>query len=461
MTRYVILGLARQGIALAQYLVQNGAEVVVSDMQPAEKLGAALDALKGLKIEYVLGDHPLSLLDGADYLCPSGGVSLEMPIIRAALERGIGLTNDSQVFLEACPCKTVGITGSAGKTTTTTLVGRILALDPSSPTLPPLGEDRAERGARAVFVGGNIGHPLIADVAQMRATDIAVLELSSFQLEIMTCSPHVAAVLNITPNHLDRHGTMEAYTAAKSHILLHQTADDVAVLGKDNANARQLATFAKGRVAYFSEGAVEDGTFLRDEQIIFRWNGREQTVCVVSEIGLRGRHNVWNVLAACAISGAAGASVEQMRAGVLGFAGVPHRLEFVREVNGARWYNDSIASAPERVIAALHSFTEPLIVLAGGRDKKLPWSELAALAKTRVKHLVLFGEAGPLIEKALHEAGVTHYTLCGLLHEAVHVAAKHTAPGDVVLLSPGCTSFDAFKDFAERGEKFSEWVRQL
>jgi len=459
--RVVILGLARQGMALARYLVQAGARVVISDRQTAEKLAAAgrLAALSDLPIEYVLGGHPPSLLDGADLLCLSGGVDANIPLAQEARRRGVPLSNDSQIFLEACPAgvMTVGVTGSAGKTTTTTLVGRILT--------PPPQQSRQARGVRT-WIGGNIGNPLIADVHRMRVGDIAVMELSSFQLEIMTRCPQVGAVLNITPNHLDRHGTMEVYTAAKSHILLHQSAADVAVLGLDDVGARRLSPLVRGRLVYFSGAtlvAAQEGTFLRDEVIVFRWGRREQAVCAVKDIGLRGQHNVLNVLAACAISGAAGAIPEAMRAGIEGFTGVEHRLEFVRERDGVKWYNDSIASAPERVVAALNSFEEPIVLLAGGRDKKLPWEDFARLAKTRVKCLVLFGEAGPLIQRAVEAANMdrAQYTLCGKLGEAVRVAAGKAESGDVVLLSPGCTSFDEFTDFAERGEKFKEWVREL
>jgi UDP-N-acetylmuramoylalanine--D-glutamate ligase len=453
--RVVILGLARQGVALARYWVARGAQVVISDRQSAEQLATNLAAVSDLPIEYVLGAHPETLLDGADLLCLSGGVDVNLPLAQAALRRGIGLSNDSQIFLEACPAEalTVGITGSAGKTTTTTLTGRML----SAP-------------ARAAYVGGNIGHPLIAEVGYLRAGDFAVLELSSFQLEIMTRSPRVAAVLNITPNHLDRHGTMEVYTAAKSHIVRYQTAPDVAVLGWDNALARGLGSLTPGRVAHFS--GVEEvarGAFLRGDQLIWRWDEREHIIGPTNLIELRGRHNVLNALAACAISGAAlalnGADrvtiPDQLRAGIVGFRGVAHRLELVREQRGVKWYNDSIASAPERVIAALHSFAEPLIILLGGRDKKLPWDELAQLARERVKHAVLFGEAGPLIQTALEAAQMDRFTRCEHLRDAVQVAAQRAQAGDAVLLSPGCASFDAFKDFADRGEQFRLWVQEL
>jgi UDP-N-acetylmuramoylalanine--D-glutamate ligase len=467
--RIVMLGLARQGIALARFLAQAGASVVVSDQQPAHKLGAALAALSGLPIEYVLGGHPEGVLDGADLVCLTGGLATDQPIVQAARRRGLPLSNDSQIFLEVCPpgVTTIGLTGSAGKTTTTTLVGRMLqaaAQPEDSGPGEPAPHAHARTRSRAVFVGGNIGNPLIGDLHRMRAGDVAVMELSSFQLEIMTRSPRIAAVLNVTPNHLDRHGTMAAYTEAKSHLLRHQGPDDLAILGLDDEGARGLTAIAPGRVAYFSaEQPVANGAFLDGETVTFRWQGAEAPVLHVSQIGLRGAHNVLNVLAACAVSGAVGASPAAMRAGLDGFTGVEHRLELVRELNGARWYNDSIATAPERVSAALRSFDEPLVLLLGGRDKQLPWEALAAQVRDRVKGVVLFGEAGPLIEQVLAAAGVdpARITRHPSLAAAVPAAAALAAPGDVVLLSPGGTGFDEFQDFAQRGEKFKQWVSAL
>jgi UDP-N-acetylmuramoylalanine--D-glutamate ligase len=280
----------------------------------------------------------------------------------------------------------------------------------------------------------------------------------------MTRSPEVAGVLNLTPNHLDRHGSMAAYAEAKSHILRYQPAASVAVLGLDNPGARALAPLAPGRVAYFSaEQPVEAGAFMQGETLCFRWAGETQPVAQRAEVHLRGRHNLLNALAACALSGAAGATPAAMRAGLAGFSGVAHRLELVAERQGVRWYNDSIATAPERVLAALKSFDEPLVLLLGGRDKKLPWGELAALVRERVKQVVVFGEAAGLIEAALAEAGVPpgRVTRGGNLAQAVKAAAQAAAPGDTVLLSPGGTSYDEFRDFEARGEHFRALVQGL
>jgi UDP-N-acetylmuramoylalanine--D-glutamate ligase len=452
--RVVIIGAARQGLALARYLARHAARVTLNDRRSAEQMTAAIESLSGIDVTWELGGHPLSLLDGADLLALSGGVPLENPLVVEAVRRGLPLTNDTQVFMEAAPCRTVGITGSAGKTTTTTLVGRIAQADTSGKF-------------RRAWIGGNIGDPLVNYVDEMSAEDIAILEISSFQLEQMTLSPNVAAILNITPNHLDRHGTMEAYTAAKARILRSQSAQDVAVLGRDDPGAWGLAGQVRGRLLSFGFSPLRagEGALIRDGKFVIRAGGEETLLPVADVIELRGEHNRLNVLAACAIAHAAGLSTEAMRAGVSGFRGAPHRLELVRELNGVRWYNDSIATAPERAIAAIRSFDAPLVLILGGRDKNLPWDDLANLIHQRADHVVLFGEAAEKINAALEPQapGRRPYGLirCQGLHEAVERAASVARPGDVVLLAPGGTSFDEFKDFEERGESFRKWVQEL
>lgn len=456
--RIVIIGAARQGIALARFLGLHEAQVLMNDRRPAAELSGAMQALSDLPVEWVCGDHPLSILDGADMLCISGGVPLTLPIIVEAQARNIPLSNDSQIFMELVPCKVVGITGSAGKTTTTTLVGLIAqhAVEKLSERTP----------YRRVWIGGNIGEPLIDRVDEMDARDLAVLELSSFQLELMTCSPHVAAILNITPNHLDRHKTMTAYAAAKARIFQWQAADDVTVLGRDDPGAWALAGQAPGRLMTFGLQQVPGvcGAYVENNRLVFAGDGQATSLFDCNAIQLRGRHNLYNVLAACAVSQAADLPQAALEAVVRDFKGVAHRLELVRAWGGATWYNDSIATAPERAMAALESFSEPIIWLAGGRDKDLPWEALVELARQRVRELVLFGELAEKVERVIHERGspgAMHVTRCQGLQAAVREAARIVHPGDVVLLSPGGTSFDEFRDFEERGECFKRWVMDL
>jgi UDP-N-acetylmuramoylalanine--D-glutamate ligase len=455
--RVLIIGAARQGTALAQYMVSQGAEVVLNDRREVEELYDARQALMDLPIKWVLGGHPIELLDGVDLVCLSGGVPLTLPIVVEALARGIPLSNDSQIFLESAPCKVIGITGSAGKTTTTMLVGQMAQVAVSSP-----GSE-----ARA-WVGGNIGNPLISDLDKMQSEDIVVMELSSFQLEIMTESPQIAAILNITPNHLDRHLTMEVYTEAKARIVTNQAQEDIAILNRDDPGSWGLVDRVHGNIASFGLDEFKDfqvGTYLEDEVLVLK-DGSDRTALFSRDvIRLRGEHNLMNVLAACSIAHGAGFPVEAMRVGVEGFEGIPHRLELVRSWGGADWYNDSIATAPERAIAALRSFDEPLVLLAGGRDKDLPWEEFANIVRERVDHLILFGEAAALVDQVVGSVppGSRPYTIdrCKGLQEAVGIAAQVVEPGDVVLMSPGGTSFDEFRDFEDRGEWFRSWVKEL
>ena len=488
--RVVIIGLARQGSALARFFCAQGARVVVTDVRPAPELQAEVDALHGLPIRYVLGEHPFSLLDECDLLCLSGGVPPETPLPQEARRRGIPLSNDSLLTLQMAAARAVGITGSSGKTTTTALVGEMLAAS----------------GIRT-WVGGNIGTPLIDRVAEIASGDRVVLELSSFQLQLFagarspaegareTGGLQVAAVLNITPNHLDRHASMSHYVAAKANILCYQQeqamrSDAAAVLGVDNAitgrwwregwvdieagPGQEAVRFpiATPRLGFSLEQEVPEGAFLREDdgggRLVWRTADREAEICAADQLRMPGRHNVANVLAALAISGAAGATPEAMTAVTTRFGGIAHRLELVRERDHVRWYNDSIATAPERVVAALRSFDAPLILLAGGRDKHLPWEEMADLALERVRHLILFGEAAGLIAAAIDAARKRRAApsslavhICRQLDEAVQKAAQVAQPGDVVLLSPGGTSFDAYRDFEQRGEHFRTLVHTL
>ncbi len=451
--RCSIIGLAREGTALAGFLAERGAIVTISDLKSEEELQENIAQLKGLPIRFVLGGHPGEILNQTDVLFLSPGVPLKAPIVAEAKRRGIPISSETKLFTELCPAPIIGITGSSGKTTTVSLVGQMLKAS----------------GFRT-WVGGNIGQPLIGHLEEIEATDKVVMELSSFQLEIMEWSPSIAAILNITPNHLDRHPSMEAYTEAKLNILRFQRPGDVAVLGYElqSSNLKSQISNLKSQILSFSlREEVEQGTFLRDGEIILRLGGAAQRICSVDEIRLLGRHNLENVLAACAIAAVAGASRQAMADVATTFEGVEHRLELVREKDGVRYYNDSIATSPERTVAALRAFDQPIVLLAGGRDKHLPWDEMARLTLEKVKHLVLFGEAAPIIERAvqgarskMQVAGCKMHE-CATLEEAVEVAAREAEPGDVVLLSPGGTSFDAFSDFAERGERFRELVRDL
>ncbi len=451
--RIIVIGAARQGLALARYLARHGARVMLNDKRAPDQMQNEISMMASTGVEWWLGGHPLSILEPRpDLLCVSGGVPLNNPLVEAALQSNIPLSNDTQVFMEAVPCKTLGITGSAGKTTTTTLIGRIA------------NAGKSEKYTR-IWIGGNIGDPLINYVDEMQPTDLAILEISSFQSELMTTSPNVAAILNITPNHLDRHGTMEAYSAAKARVLDFQSESDCAILGRDDPGAWSLAVGRRAKLLSFGFSPLPDGQnggYEQDGQFFIRAEGKVIALPVADAIDLRGEHNRLNVLAACTIAHAAGFSPEAMLAGIQDFKGVPHRIEFVRTWRGAHWYNDSIATAPERTMAAVKSFSGPLILMLGGRDKNLPWEDLAKLVRQRVDHVILFGDAAEKIQAALGQRipgskpySVTRVAKC---EEAVKAASRLAQPGFVVLFSPGGTSYDEFKDFEERGERFKQWV---
>ncbi|MBE0685637.1 MAG: UDP-N-acetylmuramoyl-L-alanine--D-glutamate ligase [Anaerolineaceae bacterium] len=450
----LVIGAARQGLALARFLASHGAIITLNDGRPEQEIQSSKNQLNDLPIRWVLGEHPLKLLNETNLVCVSGGVPLDIPLIVEAINQNIPLSNDSQIFMEIVPCPVIGITGSAGKTTTTSLLGDIA--------------QKACAKDRKVWVGGNIGNPLINNVEEMSKNDFVILELSSFQLELMTISPHMAAIMNITPNHLDRHGTLEAYTAAKANILKHQTLKDFAILNRDDPGSYGLRHLVKGNLVSFGFSPIPEehnGSYIENDAIWVANHGKSEEICKLDEIKLRGKHNISNVLAASAISQVAGLNKEAIKAAILEFEGVPHRLQFIRDWKGIRWINDSKATTPEGSMAAIEAFSEPIVLLLGGKDKNLPWKNLLQLVNQKVDHVILFGDAAEKIHSYIKEMKFQNqnFTLdiCNHLQEAVITASKIAQPGDTVLLSPGGTSYDEFKDFEERGEKFQLWVHQL
>jgi UDP-N-acetylmuramoylalanine--D-glutamate ligase len=447
--RVVILGAARQGLALARFAVDVGAKVVLSDLQPAESLVIGLNEFADVPMEIILGEHPMSLLEDADIVAVSGGVPLELPLLQEAQKRDIPVTNDSFEFMKRAKAPIIGITGSAGKTTTTALTGKM-----------------AKQAGRRTWVGGNIGRPLISNLTEIDEEDVIVQELSSFQLELWRKSPHVAAVLNLTQNHLDRHKTMDAYRKAKSNILRYQDGQDVAILSADDPGAMSMKEEVRCRLRTFSLfQEVQDGSFVRDEEIWQRDGHTEEKVSDLDSIKLRGNHNVLNVLASVILADSVGIPRDAIARAIASFTGVEHRLELVRTIRGVQYVNDSIATAPERVLAAIDSFSEPLILLAGGQDKDMEWEEWAIQVIERAKSVVLFGELADDLNSYLGQAKKSRskpfIARTDSLDEAIKTATRLSEAGDVVLLSPGGTSFDAFIDFSERGDVFRKLVMEI
>ena len=476
--RIVVVGLAREGVALASYLSNHSLTVTGTDLRTEAAIGPALAPLQALDLPLVLGEHPLSLLDEADLLFVSPGVPLEANFVQQAVARKIPLCTESKLFCYLCPAPIMAITGSSGKTTTTTLVGKIM-----------------EAAGRRTWVGGNIGRPLIGEIDRIAPEDIVVMELSSFQLEYFHAqlnqavdvaalptpdpeklagllgnfSPPISAILNITPNHLDRHPSMKHYVRAKRALINYQGRSGVVIMNLDNDMTRAIGNQFGPKVRWFSlEAQPPNGAGLvNDNLVLFDQNLKPQHLAHKQAIKLRGGHNQANILAACLLAREAGAPVEAMQGVITSFTGVEHRLELVRQYHQAAYYNDSISTSPERLLAALHSFSEPIILLAGGRDKHLPWEEAAWLILHKTRDVILFGESADLIAEFI-EATRTHVPSAKTvvhraadLDEAVTLAAHLAEPGNVVLLSPGCASYDMFKDYVERGRRFKELVNQL
>lgn len=443
--RALVIGLAREGVDLARFLSARGARVTVTDVKSREALAESIAALDGAAVTFRLGGHALEDVDGADVVYASPGVPPENVLLQRALERGVRVSSLVELFFALCPAPIVGITGSAGKSTTTSLLGQMFT-----------------DAGRDVFVGGNIGRPLLGKLEAMTQHSWVVMELSSFQLEPLRVSPHVALITNVTPNHLDRHPSMEAYWAAKGQILAHQAASDWAVLNADDEWSRRYQ--ALGRTLRFSLEGVVEGAYVagtgEGSQVMLLG----EPLLPTSEIPLRGRHNVANVLAAVATAHAANIPREAMASAIRTFQGVAHRLQTVAQRNGVTFVDDSIATAPERSIAALRAYErEPLVLIAGGRDKHLPMREWAELIARRVKHVVLLGEMSELVAQALREAAPEYRAMswAASMDEAVLQAANAAVEGDVVLLSPGGTSYDMYLDFEARGKDFARAVTEL
>jgi len=452
-----VTGLARTSVPLIRVLSRAGARITVFDRKPADELKAQTEKLAGTVYELRAGSDAFEGIDSFDYVFPSPGINPNRPDFLTAKAEGVKFGYEIELTMRLAECPVIGITGSSGKTTTTTLTGLILE------------EACRRRGRGNVLVGGNIGQPLVEDVLDTCADDFVVLEMSSFQLKFLNTSPDVAAVLNITPNHLDVHSNMEDYIASKCNILSYQKKADFAVLGADDQNAASLKSAAKGSIIWFSaEGPVDAGAFLRGGELCLRSPGKaDETVMSRKDIKIPGIHNVRNVLAAMAISSVCGAEARDMLSAVRKFEGVEHRLETAGEAAGILYVNDSIATSPARTMAALDAMEMPIVLIAGGYDKHLPFDSMAELALGKVKHLVTLGITAPKIEEAFKAAAARMNAAAPVMEraatfdEAVKMADAAAVAGDVVLMSPACASYDMFNNFEERGRRFKELVKDI
>ena len=435
-----------------EQFVELGAQVTLCDQKKSlEDFGAYADTLRRLHVRLSLGEHYTDGFAGQDIIMRTPGYEYYKPELQAALQAGTKVTSEVELFFELCPCEIVAVTGSDGKTTTTTLISKMF-----------------EAAGRKVFLGGNIGAALLPQLADVTPEAVAVVELSSFQLISMRVSPKVAVVTNVTPNHLDHHKDMQEYIDAKRNILLWQVPPCRAVLGFENEISRGMQKDCKGEQVWFTRlHDTDKGAFLResDDTLCYAENGVVTPILPRAEVKLRGLHNVENLLAAiAAVWGRV--PVEAMRQVGSTFTGVEHRIEPVRTLDGVTYYNDSIASSPTRTIAGLRSFNQKIILIAGGYDKKIPYEPLAPEILAHVKTLVLMGATGPRIEKAVRGCAGFDESALTILHadsmqHAVELARGAAQPGDVVSLSPASASFDLYPNFEVRGRDYKNIVNNL
>ena len=447
-----VIGIGVSNRPLIELLLSRGVAVTACDKKDRATLGAPAEELVGKGCRLRLGPDYLKDLT-EDVIFRTPGMRPDLPELNAAVERGSTLTSEMEVFFEVCPCPILAVTGSDGKTTTTTIIAELL-----------------RAAGKTVHLGGNIGHPLLSETGGMRAGDIAVLELSSFQLMTMTRSPHIAVVTNLAPNHLDVHKDYAEYISAKENIFTHQSASDIAVFNADNEVTRSFVGRQRGALRTFSRReTVERGAYLAPDdagegQAIWmsNENGRRQ-VLPLAEIKLPGIHNVENYMAAIA-------AVDRLvpdkiiRDFAKNFGGVEHRIELVRELDGVRYYNDSIASSPSRTIAGLNAFPEKVILIAGGKDKGISYDSLGPVVNEHVKLLILCGATAGVIRASVEQAenyGGLEIADVEDYHQAVSLARSRAKEGDVIILSPASTSFDRFANFMERGRVFKEIVNSL
>lgn len=438
--KVMVIGIGISNLPLIKYLVSLGAEVTACDKREKEDLGTNYTELEPLGVKFNLGENYLENIDG-EIIFKTPGMRYDVPALNAARERGAVVTSEMEAFFDVCPSHIIAITGSDGKTTTTTLVNKMMT-----------------KAGYKTWLGGNIGNPLLTETEQMKADDWVILELSSFQLHTMKKSPEIAVITNISPNHLDMHKDYQEYIDAKKNIMLYQNENNILVVNADNDVTSQIGKEAKGAVKCFSR-TDKNADFYLDNGYICR---RGERVLDINDITIPGMHNVENYMTAmAAVEGLV--DDESIRAVAKEFEGVAHRIEFIREINGARYYNSSIDSSPNRTINTLRVFEgKNVILISGGKDKGIPYDEIGEPIANGVKTLILIGATSGKIEEAVKATGKSVEIIKKDTYEdVVKTAYEIAGEGDIVLLSPASTSFDMFRNFEERGNLFKELVKKL
>lgn len=444
--KILVVGAGKSGLAVAHFLAGKGAFAVLTDARVPVLPDGEAARLQAEGVVPAFGGYPPVERQTFDLVVISPGVPLTVEPAREAQASGVALIGELELAYTFARAPMVAITGTNGKTTTTTLIGELF-----------------KEFGRKVLVGGNIGLPLVTAVEGYDVDDLIIAEVSSFQLEtVISFRPKVAVILNITPDHMDRHGHMEAYTAAKARVFANQGPVDFTVLNYDDPLTAGLAAKTAGRVIFFScHHRLPSGVFVESGKIVARDATQEQVICQAEEIALPGAHNLENALAAVAVAQAMGIPAETIARVLKGFQGVPHRLEFVAEIDGVKYINDSKGTNPAAAIKALDAYSEPVVLIAGGKNKGGDFGSFAAAIKQKVRALVVLGQSADLIEQAVRAKGFTAIQKAADFAEAVLLAHQAARPGEVVLLSPACASWDMFNNFEERGELFKEIIYSL
>lgn len=440
----LVCGMARSGIAAAKLLNRLGARVTLQDMKKREEISADVLALEGEGIVLYTGANPDEIACAQDLIVLSPGIPCDLPFIAAAEEAGIEVISEVELAYRLTPCPITAITGTNGKTTTTTLTGEIMKT--------------AYSGTAVV---GNIGIPYSEEVERLTEKDWVVAEISSFQMEkAKEFHPHISAVLNITPDHLNRHKTMDVYIAMKERVFAKQTAADFCILNHGDETCRKMADKTAAKVFFFdSSETLAEGIYLDGDAIEVRWGAINETLVHVDELQILGVHNYENVMAAAAMGICAGIALDTIRAVLKGFAGVAHRIEYVATVDGVDYYNDSKGTNVDASIRAVLAMKKPIVLIGGGYDKGSSFDEWTKLFPGRVKHLVLIGVTAPKVRASAEKFGFTAISDCETFEEAVALCREKAEDGDCVLLSPACASWGMFDNYEQRGDMFKEQVR--
>ncbi|NLK00630.1 MAG: UDP-N-acetylmuramoyl-L-alanine--D-glutamate ligase [Clostridia bacterium] len=444
--KVLIVGGGKTGQAAAKTLHDLGAHITLTDIRKKEDLENSIKGLSNLKLNIFAGGYPHVSRENTQLVIVSPGVPLDIPPIKDAYDNGIPVWSEIELAFRLFDAPMIAVTGTNGKTTTTALIGEIF-----------------RNAGRPTVVAGNIGLPLIEKIGAITKEHIVVLELSSFQLEsINKFRAKVAILLNLTPDHMDRHGTFENYMGAKENIFFNQGPDDFSILNYDDVNVRGMAEKTKGNVIFFSlQHTLKQGAYLDGDNICLALKNKKVVLCDRGDVFIKGEHNLQNALAASAAAGIMGVSFEYIKESLKTFPGVAHRLEFVAEKNKVKYINDSKGTNPDATIKAIGAYEEPIILIAGGRNKGSDFNDLSLMVKENVKTLILMGEAAEEIRASLDERGFKDIHMVTSMEEAVTLASKKAVPGEVVLLSPACASWDMFESYEERGDLFKKQVMAL